>query len=65
MNTVSGSTNLWRLFGEHKPLDALHWWCEGLLSGLGAGMSKNGQRYDLVVHFAHFCIIKLKNKYRF
>ena len=35
MNTVSGSTNLWQLLGEHVPLDVLHWWSKGLLSGLG------------------------------
>ena len=34
IDPFSGSTNLWRLLVEYEPLDILHWWYEGFLSGL-------------------------------
>ena len=56
MNTFSGSTNLWRLLGEHKPLDVLHWWSEGLLSRLRGKIGQNDQIYDFWAHAVHFQI---------
>ena len=56
MNTFSDSTNLWRLLGEHKPLDVLHWWSEGLLSRLRGKIGQNDQIYDFWAHAVHFQI---------
>ena len=34
-DTVSGRTNLWRLWKEYEHLDVLYSWYKGVFSGLG------------------------------
>ena len=49
MNTFSGSTNLWRLFGEYEHLKVLCWYCKGPLRGsYGPKIGQNCMKYDIL-----------------
>ena len=53
MNTVSGSTSLWRLLEEYEPLDVLHWQYKGLWSRLGG--AENWSKLPNVRLLGTFC----------
>ena len=61
MNPFSGSTNLWRLFGEQEPLNVLCRSCKGPLSGsYGSKLAKIAWNMTFWVLFEHFDLLTYK-----
>ena len=59
MNPFSGSTYLWKLFGEYEHLKVLCWYCKGPLSGsYGPEIGQNCMKYDILGTFQTFSLKK-------